>query len=170
MNLSTLLVPWDEEMSKEESLYKSRGFVKTCGTVFCDPPNYQELVESFTQSHYGRKLSVGARALCKHYERRKDVDKDHQYWQKPMGSEENKYEMALHHLTKMLKTATWKNIHRMHPGVIVYEIRNEDRYGMRWSFEPECAGSCKFRGFLEPEPEWTHCIDKCNDNEMSPQK
>jgi len=83
-------------------------------------------------------MSSGAVALCKHFERggsSSEHGRPHPFWTLPVGSNENKTEIASQILEQMLAGAVWKNVMLLHPGIAVYEIRNPQGYGMRWALE-----------------------------------
>lgn len=140
-DLADLITPWSIVPTKEETLYRKQGYVRTVGTHFQNPPKEQELIAAFEKSHLGTELSAGARALCKHYAR---ID-HHPYWVKPVGSPKNKSELAKRMLYLILDNAIWKNIHRLPNQKLVLEIRNDSGYGMRWNLDPELI----FVGYLE---------------------
>ncbi|TPX68524.1 hypothetical protein SpCBS45565_g03036 [Spizellomyces sp. 'palustris'] len=132
-------------MSSQEALYRAKGLVKTIATEFWEEPSTADLHETFCRTHKGTNLSVGAKALCKHFARKEFVMKKHPFWLDPRGSEVQKSEDARRQLDDMLRRTVWRNIHRLNKHVVVYEIRNELGYGMRWNMTP----GLEFRGFLE---------------------
>jgi hypothetical protein len=142
--LTSLLIPWNLE-NVDEVVYKEHGCVKTVGTVFVVPPSDEELIQAFEKKHKGRNLTVGARALCKHYQR---VEGKHPFWTFPTGSEFEKSKSVRKHLDDMLQNSVWKNVHKLSGDTTVYETRNAQGYGMRWTLSGE---SISFRGYLEPE-------------------
>lgn len=154
--LRSLEVPWSEQPSAAERLYRAAGLQRTAGTLFLLPPSRDELVEAFNARHKGRELTVGARALCKHYERRQSVNVEHPFWVLPIGSEDSKSETARKVLDSLMNDACWQNVLLLHPGVAVYEMRMAMGYGLRWTLELDSGESTHsirritFRGFLEP--------------------
>jgi hypothetical protein len=71
----------------------------------------EELVNSFNVPHSTREgayLTVGARALSKHYQRSKD-----KWWGDCSGSDYHKNIIALEVLMKILNDAVWLNIHQL---------------------------------------------------------
>ena len=162
-----LQLPWSTSPTPAEKAYKAAGLMNTKGTLYLLPPSDSALRASFESLHKGTKLSVGGKALCKHYEREGgsvEHGVKHAFWTLPMGSSENKSMMARRTLDEILENARWRNVMKLHPGVAVYEVRNERGYGMRWTLEieeqvdgdaVEQKGDVKilqtfFRGFLEP--------------------
>ncbi|KAI9343996.1 hypothetical protein BDR26DRAFT_894057 [Obelidium mucronatum] len=170
----TFLVPWSESPSALETMYRNAGFIRTIASVFpaqlladfATGALKQKLVTAFelqSAPNSSAKLSVGAKALCKHYvrtdrlkkdnskeldpmeekkERGHNNDFDHPFWKRPTGSDIAKNEIALDHLTELLAVfqetdaqACWKNVHQIHPNdTTIIEIRNTvNYYGMRWT-------------------------------------
>jgi len=144
--LENLVVDWSKDPSREEKAYKNRGFRKTVGTVFLQPPDEAVLLDGFNKLHKNTHLSVGARALCKHVVRISPTAK-HPFWTPMTGSEKAKSEVAFQQIVKLLQDACWKNVylHSKFPEPL-YEIRNSLGYGARWKI------SGQFVGFLEPFP------------------
>lgn len=104
------------------------------------PPTEDALSTAFNAPPRRKtKMSSGAVALCKHFERggASELGKAHQFWPLPVGSNDNKTNLAAGVLARMLRDACWKNVMLLHPGVAVYEIRNSLGYGMRWTLEVE---------------------------------
>ena len=143
-SLNYLQVPWSNNPSAAETEYRSNGMIRTAGTQFIFPPQQFELIAAFELKHLGTQLSVGAKALCKHYAR----VLNHPIWTCPIGSCENKSAIARSHLDKLLEGAVWKNVHYLPHQELVYEIRDKLGYGMRWTLLRNPV-ICKFRGYLE---------------------
>lgn len=140
--MEKLVVSWSEEMSKEELEYKNNGFTKTKGSVFnvCCPTN-EELINSFNLIE--NELSVGAIALCKHVIRNKN-----NIYPEIKGNKETKNKIANDFIIEFLSNKipiVWKNIHELN-NKIIFELRNELNYGMRWYIEND---KVVFRGLLE---------------------
>jgi len=67
------------------------------------PPTRTQLLEAFNRLHKATvRLTVGARALCKHAVRCT-------WWGTPMGPEAEKNEMANRKMAKVLDAAVWIN-------------------------------------------------------------
>lgn len=171
------LPPFDLKKQRERLELEGEDVSADCFTVggASHFPN-DELLRIVFETRHGRgsgraRLSHGARALCKHFERRVS-DAEHPYWRVPTGTEVEKNAKALLHLDEMLAEATWRNIYRLHADVLIYEVRNPARYGMRWTIhlnpKEDCDPNLKsldphllednfagytlsFRGFLEPD-------------------
>nr|XP_022317236.1 uncharacterized protein LOC111120654 isoform X1 [Crassostrea virginica] len=126
------------------------GVRKTVGTKELWPVNREMLIKSFTEKHSpNAEISVGARALSKHYHR----DNTTSWWGTCTGTEAQKNEYALSILNKILDNATWINIHWLPHDVFILEVRQEEGYGARWT-----ADGASFRGFLEPQMVDGHAV------------
>ncbi|KAJ3179973.1 hypothetical protein HDU85_004257 [Gaertneriomyces sp. JEL0708] len=150
-------IPWSPTPSLDEQLYRAAGLIRTTGTVFRLPPSKCSLIEAFTRPHKGTLLTVGARALSKHYER-KAKDASHPYWVSLKGSEADKSEQAEQVVRQVLQDAEWKNVHRLNRETVVYEVRTREGWGARWTLlnkEHQMIDTeleeCTFRGFVEPQ-------------------
>lgn len=167
------VVPWSSNPSSREVAYRKSGLQRTAGTLFLLPPIDVDLAAAFDRPHKERGLSVGARALCKHHERKDSAAGKHPFWILPTGSEAKKSAIARNVMHRMLDEAEWKNVLLLHTDVATYEIRNAAGYGMRWTLDlmsqpltdgteqrPEGTQDTSesaigirgvtFRGFLEP--------------------
>ena len=119
------------------------GIRKTVGSKEMLPPSRESLMASFCAKHSEKSpLSVGARALSKHFHR----DQSSSWWGDCTGSELAKNEHALALCNTILDNAVWINVHWLPHDVFIIETRQEQGYGMRWS-----ADGSMFRGFLEPQ-------------------
>ncbi|KAF5340383.1 hypothetical protein D9611_007857 [Ephemerocybe angulata] len=88
------------------------------------------------------------------------------WWGRPSGPVQGINERALKLFWKIAEGATWRNLHWLPHQVLVYEVRVEDGYGMRWSqdqsatrLDEEGDDSVRpwiFRGFVEPMMENGH--------------
>ena len=118
---------------------------RTVGTIMRSPPSPVCLHRAFVAPHRtGGSLTVGARALTKHWHRSSSS-----YWgtDGALGNDDAKNSRALGHLRRLFQSACWINIHAgAGDGDGVFEIRQIDGYGMRWSVDGRM-----FRGFLEPQ-------------------
>ena len=133
------------------------GFRKTTGSQEVPWPTKNSLLESFnkpnnllTEEEFKRmknpsKLTVGARALCKHAHRSSEG-----FWGNPKGTEVEKNEMANGVAEKIIGEAVWINLHLLPHQEYIIELRNEKSYGIRWTLDT------MFRGFLEPQMEGGH--------------
>lgn len=117
---------------------------RTAGTELLPPPSPVALCRSFLAPHSGTsRLSVGARALHKHWQR----SESHVWGAGIRGNDLAKNARAAEVLARLLHEACWINIHS---GVgdhePVFEIRQRDGFGARWA-----ADGTRFRGLLEPQ-------------------
>lgn len=80
---------------------------KTAQSIDYFPPTRSELLKSFTQIKNKGNLSVGARALSKHYHR----DKTDKFWGTIKGNSEIQNKNAKDVLIKIIENATFMNIH-----------------------------------------------------------
>ncbi|KAE9408312.1 hypothetical protein BT96DRAFT_1103169 [Gymnopus androsaceus JB14] len=85
------------------------------------------------------------------------------WWGTPSGPVAVINEKALTLFWKITNTVTWRNLHWLPHSILVYEIRVQEGYGMRWSQDQsEGAGTGVemppwiFRGFVEPMMENGH--------------
>ncbi|KAL2419231.1 hypothetical protein ABEF95_004703 [Exophiala dermatitidis] len=135
----SLKTPWSSHPREVELKYRNAGLVRTQGTLFLLPPADDILRETYNAPPRPKtRMSSGAVALCKHFERggaSSEHGRPHPFWTKPVGSNENKTEIARGILEQMLSEAVWKNVMLLHHGVAVYEIRNSRGYGMRWTLD-----------------------------------
>ena len=139
------------------------GLRKTTASVDYFPPTVEQLVVAFNNVEK-KGLSVGARAVSKHYHRSKNL-----WWGSVQGNYAKQNQHALTILEKLLNTCIWINAHAIPHDIPVFEIRNIEGYGARWMFyrgsKDKHDGNdngIEFRGFLEPpDPEghvkgWKH--------------
>jgi len=132
------------------------GCRKTMGTLLACPPPITSLLRSFNSTHSpsskkkaakgGIILTVGARALSKHFHRSRDC-----WWGDCKGSEAEKNAKASEVVKSILSNAVWMNVHWI-LGEYYYEVRNGEGYGARWQY----GDNFEFRGFLEPQMEDGH--------------
>ncbi|WP_345375308.1 hypothetical protein [Algivirga pacifica] len=117
---------------------KTEGSLTTKDAIF---PSFKQLLSTF-QVPYNTDLSVGCRALSKHFHRTADT-----YWPILTGSPQQKESLATTTLLRLLKEKTWWNTfeHSIHG--TVYEIRVASGHGCRWQ---HTTSNLKFIGFLEP--------------------
>lgn len=160
--LPVLKISWSK-ISDEEKAHQLKSVVKrlgvrglldllnirhTRGSVDIFPPPMSTLVASFNEKHKpNANLTVGARALSKHCHRDVTIE----WWGPCVGSEQAKNEHANAILMRILKDASWINIHLLPHNLKVIEVRCAEGYGARWSHD-----GAAFRGFLEPQMEDGH--------------
>lgn len=116
------------------------------------PPTREALVRAFKQRHTKEEsknstLTVGARALTKHYHRSSEG-----FWGKSKGSEDERNALAENILERLLNECVWINVHCLPSEEPVVEVRVSEGYGARWFIKKQNG----FRGFLEPMMEGGH--------------
>ncbi|KAH0826389.1 hypothetical protein J3R83DRAFT_5357, partial [Lanmaoa asiatica] len=149
------------------------GLAYTVGSALgSDPPTRQECLSAFTASTTNTGLVAGAKAWSKHAHRSGEADSggDRVGWWggHPKGPVASINERALVLFDRVMDNATWRNLHWLPHQVLVYEVRVEEGYGMRWSQDHSqlvmkvgkdgADGSVRttlrapwiFRGFVEP--------------------
>jgi hypothetical protein len=120
------------------------------------PPGLRQLWRAFNESHAGTRLTVGARALTKHFARSSE-----RFWGASIdGPAGDKNVNACRILCNLIDDLQWMNVHALPHDTFVFEIRNSLSYGARWHLD--ALGKATFRGFLEPvmqdghENGWLH--------------
>lgn len=132
------------------------GFRKTQGSQEKAWPSSDDLLETFNKpnqilteeerqrlkklKNQPSKLTVGARALCKHAHRSSEG-----FWGDPRGTELVKNQYAAQKASQIIKDCVWVNLHLLPHQEMTIECRIELGYGMRWTLKENA-----FRGFLEP--------------------
>lgn len=130
------------------------GFRKTTGSQDISWPTRKVLLDGFTKPHTVMsseeaqrkknlsvsKLSVGARAVCKHAGRSSEG-----FWGDPRGTEAVKNAHAEKLAVRIIDEAVWTNIHSLPNDTYIIESRIGAGYGIRWTIDGT------FRGFLEPQ-------------------
>ena len=93
------------------------------------------------------KLTVGAKALCKHSHR----SVSESFWPGQGGKDKDKNENAEKMLNLFMEECVWINMHLLPHNLIIIELRIDKGYGIRWQ-----VNDGMFRGFLEPQMEDGH--------------
>ena len=168
-------------------IHLSQGLAYTSGSALGSIPPSQEACLSAFLIANKMGLTAGARAWSKHAHRsggtsdpdsaegeKKISQKSEGWWGIPSGPVVLLNERALTFFWKVMGSASWRNIHWLPHNVLLYEVRVEEGYGMRWSQdwgglvdddtekliegkEVELAGRpWIFRGFVEPMMENGH--------------
>jgi len=102
-------------------------------------------------------LGAGARAWAKHAHRSSALDgdlgrsekqdeeeeekKSRGWWGTPSGPVASINERALMLFWKVMRGATWRNLHWLPHEILVYEVRVAEGYGMRWSQDRSSSSS-----------------------------
>ena len=125
------------------------GIRKTTGSVNnCLPLDKNILINKFKELNNPKsKLTVGAKALCKHSHR----SVTDPFWPGQGGKEKDKNENAEKMLYLFLNECIWINMHLLPHQIIIIELRIDKGYGIRWQ-----VNDGMFRGFLEPQMEDGH--------------
>lgn len=139
------------------------GLAYTVGSALgSDPPTREECLAAFTAPATNSGLTAGAKAWSKHAHR---SGEGMGWWGgQPKGPVASINERALVLFDRVMDNATWRNLHWLPHQVLVYEVRVEEGYGMRWSQDRsrEESGVVDmpwiFRGFVEPMMEDGHQV------------
>lgn len=169
--------------------YLSSGLALTTGSALDSlPPTMAQCLEAYQLCNV-TGLSAGARAWTKHAHRSQElhpaeVSKKSKgeagWWGRAEGTRAVLNEKSLELFWKIANTTSWRNLHWLPHKVLVYEMREPEGYGMRWSQdhsvkEGEDGEEGKenytamdrpwtFRGFVEPmiqnghEIGWRHPV------------
>jgi len=160
------------------SEYIKQGMAYTVGSALgFTPPTIDECLAAFVLSNKAG-LTAGSRAWSKHAHRSledggdPDVSVGHGgWWGVPSGPVAHINEKSLQLFWRVMNAATWRNLHWLPHKVLVYEVRVQEGYGMRWSQtwvdvatdeDVHDAQLWVFRGFVEPmmdnghEVGWKH--------------
>ena len=106
------------------------------------------LINKFKELNNAKsKLTVGAKALCKHSHR----SVTESFWPGQDGKEIEKNLNAEKMLNLFLDECVWINIHLLPHELVIIELRIDKGYGIRWQINDGM-----FRGFLEPQMEDGH--------------
>ncbi|KAF9218466.1 hypothetical protein BS17DRAFT_791332 [Gyrodon lividus] len=157
------------------------GLAYTVGSALgSDPPTREECLSAFTAVPSKCRLTAGAKAWTKHAHRSGEADGERVGWwgKQPAGPVAGINERAELLFTRVMNHATWRNLHWLPHQVLVYEVRVEEGYGMRWSqdrdggvvgetdedntgIDPSPVDTAlqspwTFRGFVEPMMENGH--------------
>ena len=151
------------------------GLAYTVGSALGrDPPTREECLAAFTiPNKVG--LTAGAKAWSKHGHRSQghptspgdsaeggtaNATQSKGWWGTPSGSVAKINEKALLLFEKVVDNATWRNLHWLPHQILVYEVRGEEGYGMRWSQDVGAQQPFPwvFRGFVEPMMENGHQV------------
>lgn len=129
--------PHEIRFDSPELRYVSRGLAYTVGSAVDEtPPSDEECFQAFLVPNSGG-LSAGARAWTKHAHRsglsEGGVASNASWWGRPKGPVSTINEKASEIFWKIMRDATWKNLHWLPHEVLVFEVRVEEGYGMRWS-------------------------------------
>ncbi|KAK0458162.1 uncharacterized protein EV420DRAFT_382512 [Desarmillaria tabescens] len=161
------LVSGKLDPSSPLTIHLSLGLAYTIGSAIGSiPPSVEVCLEAFcVPNKVG--LTAGARAWSKHFHRSQSAEElaSKGWWGQPSGPVAIINERALILFWKIVNEASWRNLHWLPHQVLVYEVRIEEGYGMRWSQDQSSradgtkdleARPWTFRGFVEPMMENGH--------------
>ena len=125
------------------------GIRKTKGSIDnYIPLDKNILISKFKElNNQKSKLTVGAKALCKHSHR----SVTESFWPGQEGKEIEKNQNAEKMLNLFLEECVWINMHLLPHNLIIIELRIDKGHGIRWQ-----VNDGMFRGFLEPQMEDGH--------------
>ncbi|KII85445.1 hypothetical protein PLICRDRAFT_700968 [Plicaturopsis crispa FD-325 SS-3] len=128
------------------SFHISLGLAYTVGSALgSSPPSTDECLAAFTVPNKVG-LTAGARAWSKHSHRSQAGGTDERaasegWWGTPSGPVASLNERALALFWRVVRGATWRNLHWLPHQVLVYETRVPEGYGMRWSQDRSDIGA-----------------------------
>ena len=102
------------------------------------PPIENFLIES-CRKPFNQEVSMAQRACEKHIGRM-----DNQFWGEIKGNNQQKQLKVMEKITYIIENKTWWNVFYHYKHELVYEIREKDGHGIRWSQE-----GTRLIGFLE---------------------
>lgn len=102
------------------------------------PPFENILIES-CRKPFNHEVSMVQRACEKHIGRM-----DNQFWGEIKGNNQQKQHEVMEKITYIIKNKTWWNVFYHYKHELVYEIREKDGHGIRWSQD-----GTRLIGFLE---------------------
>ena len=172
-----------------------QGLALTVGSALGqNPPTKDECRTAFTVPNKAG-LTAGARAWSKHAHRsipespsssfnsndisplkskpnkKNEKELNTGWWGSPRGPVALINDRAVSLFDRIMQESTWRNLHWLPHGVLVYEVRIAEGYGMRWSKQCQSDGTANemgkcleegneerwvFRGFVEPMMENGH--------------
>ncbi|KAH9475858.1 hypothetical protein JR316_0011418 [Psilocybe cubensis] len=179
LDSSNLAIDDLEDTDSPLFLHLAHGLAYTTGSALgSTPPSLDTCLAAYLVPN-SAGLTAGSRAWSKHSHRSQPPPSDDSetdkrkrssgWWGTASGPVSSINEKSLALFRKVMDNATWRNLHWLPHQILVYEVRVEEGYGMRWSQDQSpCEGEDKrpwiFRGFLEPtmanghELKWRHPI------------
>lgn len=101
-------------------------------------PTKTHLLKS-CQNSYNHEITMAHRAWEKHIGRTDDA-----FWGEIKGNNQQKQEKVMKKISEILDNTTWWNVFFHYKHGYVYEVREKDGHGVRWSLE-----NLQLIGFLE---------------------
>ena len=102
------------------------------------PPLKCLLIEACEKS-FNHEITIAQRAWEKHVGRMED-----QFWGKIKGNNQQKQQIVMEKINFILENKTWWNVFFHYKHELVFEVREKDGHGIRWSH-----GGKNLIGFLE---------------------
>lgn len=102
------------------------------------PPLRETLLEA-CQQPFNSEITIAQRAWEKHVGRMDD-----EFWGEIKGNNSRKQEKVIEKITYILDNRTWWNVFFHYKHELVFEVREKEGHGIRWSH-----GGRKLIGFLE---------------------
>jgi len=102
------------------------------------PPLQNKLMEA-CQKSFNDEITIAQRAWEKHVGRRED-----QFWGEVKRNNQQKQQIVMEKINFILDHKTWWNVFYHYKHELVFEVREKDGHGIRWSH-----GGKKLIGFLE---------------------
>lgn len=102
------------------------------------PPLENLLIES-CEKPFNNEVSIAQRACEKHIGRIDD-----RFWGEIKGNNQQKQQKVMKKITHIIENKTWWNVFYHYKHELVYEIREKDGHGIRWSQD-----GTRLIGFLE---------------------
>lgn len=102
------------------------------------PPLKSLLIEACEKS-FNKEISIAQRAWEKHVGRMED-----QFWGEVKGNNHQKQQIVMQKINFILENKTWWNVFFHYKHELVFEVREKDGHGIRWSH-----GGKNLIGFLE---------------------
>lgn len=102
------------------------------------PPLKSLLIEACERS-FNKEITIAQRAWEKHVGRMED-----QFWGEIKGNNHQKQQIVMQKINFILENKTWWNVFFHYKHELVFEVREKDGHGIRWSH-----GGKNLVGFLE---------------------
>jgi len=102
------------------------------------PPLKEMLIEA-CEKPFNHEVTIAQRAWEKHVGRMED-----QFWGEVNGNNQQKQQIVMEKINYILDNKTWWNIFYHYKHELVFEVREKDGHGIRWSH-----GGKNLIGFLE---------------------
>lgn len=102
------------------------------------PPLKSLLIEACERS-FNKEITIAQRAWEKHVGRMED-----QFWGEIKGNNHQKQQIVMQKINFILENKTWWNVFFHYKHELVFEVREKDGHGIRWSH-----GGKNLIGFLE---------------------